>query len=412
MLRSEGKVSFITLSKRLQLTVVATMLVLVGWSAFASVSYVFYGKFLESKENQVANARLAYRSLLSQVTSYQRKFSSITDDLEANHSMMLELVEKNASLQQNLKNVSAQLRNTEEERESVMAVRQSLREKLAKTESDLRQLNNRNFAMKENLETVEGDLQAALSERNEALFNGTRMRRQIKDLEIRLADLEAGEEKAVQLLTERTLNLNDTMARVVEMAGLDLEKLMASNGTDTKGQGGPFIAAEPEGKAAGNLKANLVYLDQQLKQSENLQDVMRRLPLAPPLTSYRVTSSFGKRRDPMNKKWAAHYGLDMGAPFKSSVFVAASGVVKTAGWKGNFGKMVEIDHGAGLVTRFGHLHKILVKKGQQVDFRDKIGLLGSTGRSTGAHLHYEILFNGRSLNPLNFFKAGRYVFQE
>ncbi len=412
MLRSEGKVSFVTLSKRFQLTVVCGVLAIVGWSAFASVSYVFYGQFLESKESQVANARLAYRSLLSQVTAYQRKFSSITDDLESNHSMMLELVEKNASLQQNLKTVSTKLKDTEQERENVLAVRQALREKLSINEDQLRKLNSRNFALQDNLETVEGDLQAALSERNEALFNGTRMRRQIKELEVRLVDLESSERTVVQQLTERTINLNDSMQRVVEMAGLDVEKLLQANGSLPKGQGGPFIAATPDGKAASKLKASLTDLDQHLRQSEGLQDIMRRMPMAPPLTSYRITSPFGKRRDPINKKWSAHYGLDMGSPFKSSVYVAAPGIVKFAGWKGKFGKMIEIDHGAGLKTRFGHLHKILVKKGQRVGFRDKVGLLGSTGRSTGAHLHYEVIFKGRSMNPLKFFKAGRYVFQE
>jgi len=412
MLRSNGRVSFVTLSRHLQLSVVCCMLAIVGWSAFASVSYVFYGKFLESKDNQVANARLAYRSLLSQVTSYQRKFSSITSDLESNHSMMLGLVEKNASLQQNFKTVSSQLRSTELKRESVLAVRQALREKLAISEDQLRTLNSRNYTLGENLETVEGDLQSALSERNEALFTGTRQRRQIKELETRLVDLESAERLAVQQLTERTININDNMQRVIEMAGLDVEKVLQGNSSLLKGQGGPFIVAKPDGKAASELKASLTDLGHYLRQSEGLQDIMRRMPLAPPLTSYRVTSSFGKRRDPINKRWAAHYGLDMGAPFKSSVYVAAPGVVKLAGWKGKFGKMVEIDHGGGLKTRFGHLHKILVKRGQRVDFRDKIGLLGSTGRSTGAHLHYEVIFKGRSMNPLKFFKAGRYVFQE
>ena len=412
MLRSEGRVSYLVLSKRLQMMAFAAVLASVGWSAFASVSYVFFGQFIENKDNQVANARLAYRSLLSQVSAYQRKFSTITGDLESNHSMMLELVEKNASLQQNLKTVSGQLKTTEQERESVLAVRQTLREKLATSENEIRSLSSRNFALKDNLETVESDLQTALSERNDSLFNATRMRRQIKELDTRLADLETTEQTAVLRLTERTINLNDSMQRVVEMAGLDVDKLVQADTTVPKGQGGPFIAATPDGKSASKLKAGLTDLEQHLQLSEDLQDIMRRLPMAPPLTSYRVTSTFGKRRDPLNNKWAAHYGLDMASPFKSPVYVAAPGVIVFAGWNGKFGKMIEIDHGAGVKTRFGHLNKILVKKGQQVNFRDKIGLLGSTGRSTGAHLHYEVIFKGRSMNPLKFFKAGRYVFQE
>jgi murein DD-endopeptidase MepM/ murein hydrolase activator NlpD len=412
MLRSEGRVSFVTFSKRFQMSAVAVALTFVGWSAFASISYVFHDQFLESKDNQVANARLAYRSLLSQVASYQLKFSYVTADLESNHVMMLGLVKNNASLQQNLKTVSAKLKYTEQERERVLAVRQSLREKLTDSEDEVSSLNSQNYALKDNLGTIESDLEVALGERNDAMFKGTRMRRQIQDLDSRLVELESSEQNAVLQLTERTINLNGSMQRVVEIAGIDPENILKINSEFPKGQGGPFIAAKPDGKPASKLKASLSDLEKRLIQSEGLQDIMRRLPMAPPLTSYRVTSSFGKRRDPINKKWSAHYGLDMGAPFKSAVYVAAPGIVKYAGWKGKFGKMIEIDHGSGLKTRFGHLHKILVKKGQHVNFRDKVGLLGSTGRSTGAHLHYEVIFNGRSMNPMKFFKAGRYVFQE
>ena len=412
MLRSEGRVSFVTLSRQFQLCAAAAILSFVGWSAFTSITYIFYDKFLESKDNQVANARLAYRSLLSQVASYQQKFTHLTDDLESNHTMMLGLVKKNASLQQNLKTVSAKLKHTELERESVLAIRQSLSEKLSDSEDTVRSLNSQNFELKDNLETLEADLQIALGERNEAMFNGTRMRRQIKELDSRLVELEKSEQDAVEKLTERTVVLNDSMERVVELAGLNPKKMLQINPVIPKGQGGPFIAAKPDGKPASKLKASLSDLERHLLQSEGLQDIMRRLPLAPPLTSYRVTSPFGKRRDPINKKWSAHYGVDMGSPYKAAVYVAAPGIVKYAGWKGKFGKLIEIDHGSGLKTRFGHLHKILVKKGQKVNFRDKVGLLGSSGRSTGPHLHYEIVFNGRHYNPTKFFKAGRYVFQE
>ena len=144
---------------------------------------------------------------------------------------------------------------------------------------------------------------------------------------------------------------------------------------------------------------------------EMLRDIMRRVPISAPLTNYRVTSSFGKRRDPVNNRWAMHYGLDLGGPMKSVVRATAPGKVVVAGWMGRYGRMVEIDHGAGLRTRFGHMSKITVKKGQKIAFNDQVGLLGSSGRSTGPHLHYEIIFNGKSVDPLKFIKAGQHVFQ-
>ncbi|MBT7505208.1 MAG: M23 family metallopeptidase, partial [Rhodospirillales bacterium] len=156
----------------------------------------------------------------------------------------------------------------------------------------------------------------------------------------------------------------------------------------------------------------LFALDGQLARLETLQSAMPYLPLATPLITYYVTSKFGKRQDPVNKIWSMHYGTDMGATNKSAIFSTAPGVVSHAGWKGKYGNLVEIDHGNGLKTRFGHLSKFFVKKGQSVGFYEKIALVGSTGRSTGPHLHYEIVFNDKPVDPMNFVKAGRYVFQE
>ncbi len=86
--------------------------------------------------------------------------------------------------------------------------------------------------------------------------------------------------------------------------------------------------------------------------------------------------------------------------------------MSATGWSGKYGRLLEIDHGAGIKTRYGHLHKILVKKGRQHKFRNKTGLLGSTGRSTGSHLRYDILFKGKAKNPMKFIKEGRHVFRE
>ena len=411
VLRTEGRVSFVTLSHRLQLGVVGVLFLFGSWTAYTSVSYGLHDKILKSKDGEIASARLAYRSLLMEVATYQQKFTSITRDLEENHSMMLGLVQQNTGLQQNLKVVSAQLQSTEQEREGVRMAREDLRNQLSEVEQKLLAINSHNYVLKDNLSTVEGDLQQVLGERNEALFEGSRMRRQIATLENRLVDLETTQIDAVQQLKERTISYNDNMQRVIQLAGIDADKLLKANGV-LVGQGGPYIPAKPDGLIASKLKASLTELDKHLLHSEALQDVMGKLPLAPPLTSYRVTSPYGKRRDPVNKKWAAHYGLDMASPLKSGVYVAAPGKVVLAGWKGNYGRFIEIDHGSGIVTRYGHLNKILVKKGQLVNFRDKIGLLGSSGRSTGAHLHYEVSFKGRNMNPIKFFKAGRYVFQE
>ena len=145
------------------------------------------------------------------------------------------------------------------------------------------------------------------------------------------------------------------MEKVVKLAGLDLGQLLKSHNHKPNGQGGPFIAIGPDDLPGQQLKANLINLDIQLTRWEALQGAMRRLPLAPPLKSYYITSGYGKRRDPINRRWAAHYGIDMGNVFKSAVYATAPGEVTYAGWKGKSGNLVEIDDGARRNTPYRHL---------------------------------------------------------
>ena len=412
LLRTHGRVSFVRLGQRVQISCAAVVLLAFGWMTFASVSYFMNDSVLAAKDSQIAESKSAFHSLLGDVAEYQKKFTNLTRDMEDNHALMLGLVEKNASLQQNLTTVAKQLTMTRTEREEVAKARERLKEKLGEIEDSMRKVASKNFSLTDNLNTVESDLQKALAERNQSLFESTRLNRRVKELETRLSELQESEDLAVQRLTESTVNYIDTMERVVAMAGLEVSSLVKGVEPRSKGQGGPFIAAKPDDLPAKQLRTGLLKLDTHLTRFEALQDVMQRVPLATPLTSYYITSSFGKRRDPINNRWAAHYGIDLGSTFKSSVYATAPGVVTFAGWQGKYGKLVEIDHGAGLKTRYGHLHAIHVKKGDKVEFHKVIGLLGSTGRSTGAHLHYEVEFKGRAKNPMNFIKAGRYVFQE
>lgn len=410
-LRTAGRVSFFRLSHGLQLTILALFLLTGAWMTFASVSYMLHDKVLTAKDAQIASAHLAYRSLLGEVAGYQNKFSSITRDLEENHAMMLGLVEKNAALQQNLKSVANQLNSTEQEKNLVIGARKELKKQLAEIDNKMSSISSRNYTLKDSLDSTELDLHTALAERNKALFESTRMRRHIRNLEVRLVDLQKAEEESVKLLIDRTTDYIGTMEKVIKLTGLKVKRLLSADNGLPRGQGGPFIEVKPDDLPANRLKANLSNLDSYLRQLAGLQEIMAKLPLTVPLNSFYITSGFGKRRDPINKRWAAHYGVDLGNVFKSSVYATAPGVVTYSGWKGKYGKLVEVSHGSGLKTRYGHLYKILVRKGEKISFRQKIGLLGSTGRSTGAHLHYEVLFKNRYKNPMKFIKAGRYVFQ-
>jgi len=414
-LRAEGRMAHVRISCRMQAFLALTAMGAGAWVAFSTASYVLHDNVLEAKDHQIANVRLEYRSLLGEVAEYQTRFTDITGELKQYHATMLGLAEHNTALQKNLNSVETKLRSTEGERENVIAAREGLKGRLNELENDMAKLANRNFALKGNLTSVEDDLETTVSERNHAFFERGRMARQIKALETQLAALQTAEQDVVQRLTEQTIASRDEFANVVEIAGLNVADLLKEGASASKAQGGPFIniseADKADGMPADALRTSLTNLDVQLSQLEGLQSVLRKLPLSSPLDYFQVTSRHGKRRDPFNGRWAMHYGIDMGGIYKSSVYATAPGVVTFVGWKGNYGRMVEISHGSGIKTRFAHLHSTLVKKGQKIKFREKVALVGNSGRSTGAHLHYEIIYKGRSRDPMKFMKAGRYVFQ-
>jgi len=412
-IRTRGRIRFFRIPQWTQVSVAATALLFSGWVGYTTFSFIQHGEIIGAKNTQIADARHAYNDLLSDVTSYQSRFTELTRDLEDNHNLMLSLVERNATLQLSLTTVEKQLRNTEDEREDVASARETLRGKLTRIENDMRQLSTKNFSLRDNLMSVETDLQTVVRDRDHAHERNTILQTQITALEDRLTSLQTAQDIAVEKMTERTMAYIGSLEKIVEIAGIEVDTLIASSeGIVTKeSQGGPFIPVKPE-EPGGVLMKKLVRLDDHVNQWETLQTIMARLPLVAPLNTYSITSSFGKRRDPMNKRWSAHYGVDFGAPMRSPIYAPAPGIVKQAGNKGRYGRFIEIDHGSGIFTRYGHLNKIYVKRGQKIDFRHKIGQLGSSGRSTGPHLHYEVVFNGKPRNPMLFIKAGRHVFQK
>jgi murein DD-endopeptidase MepM/ murein hydrolase activator NlpD len=130
------------------------------------------------------------------------------------------------------------------------------------------------------------------------------------------------------------------------------------------------------------------------------------LPSQRPVDSFRYTSPFGVRSDPFHSTAAMHAGIDLAAPTGTPVHATADGLVSRAEVASGYGNLVQLDHGAGVQTRYGHLLRILVKAGQSVHRGDVIALVGSTGRSTGSHLHYEVRVADRAIDPLPFMARG------
>lgn len=147
-----------------------------------------------------------------------------------------------------------------------------------------------------------------------------------------------------------------------------------------------------------------------LEEAKFYQDVVSALPLGEPIdVPFRETSGYGLRSDPFTRRPAFHAGMDMAAYRSAPIVAAGPGVVTFAGPRAGYGRLVEVDHGYGFKTRYGHLLRVDVKKGDTVNMGDLVGRMGSTGRSTGPHLHYEVWFRGKTYNPVKFLRAGQHV---
>ena len=265
------------------------------------------------------------------------------------------------------------------------------------------------------------------SERGELVAQRDRLNRKIQDLEVTLAVVQVSQEKLLERVAARTDEGIAEATRLLGMTGIDVDTLieaaerrekqddltLASAGSISAsgfGRGGPFVAASQRAKIAP-LQIKAEDLEQRMVQQQRMRDLLKALPLASPVDHYRMTSTFGPRRDPFYKRVSRHRGLDLANKAGTPIFSPGPGEVVFAGWNGLYGRMIEIDHGFGVRTRYGHLEKLLVEKGDKVIFRDEIAKMGSTGRSTGPHLHYEVLVNGVPTDPGKLLKAGKYFFK-
>ncbi|MGB2106690.1 MAG: peptidoglycan DD-metalloendopeptidase family protein [Candidatus Puniceispirillum sp.] len=140
---------------------------------------------------------------------------------------------------------------------------------------------------------------------------------------------------------------------------------------------------------------------------DNHRSALRKIPFKPPMLYFYISSNYGYRKHPVTKKKVFHHGIDLAGTWQEDILVSAPGVVTFAGRAGSFGNVVRVRHAFGVETVFAHLSKIRVKKGQDVSEGTVIGNMGRTGRTEGAHLHYEVRVNGESLNPQLFFDVGR-----
>ena len=222
-----------------------------------------------------------------------------------------------------------------------------------------------------------------------------------------LARIEARQLAFVARLTRYAELRAKRAEQAIRTLGLDPRTVLASN---TSAMGGPF---ERLASDAGNtLDPRFERLGTSLAKMSALERGLDGIPQFMPADVNSISSGFGYRRDPFNGSAAMHSGLDFSGPNGAPIYAAAVGRVRFVGVKSGYGNVVEIDHGAGVVTRYAHMSRFDVPVGRILEAGTVIGGIGSTGRSTGPHLHFEVRINGRAVNPRPFLETAPHVLEQ
>jgi murein DD-endopeptidase MepM/ murein hydrolase activator NlpD len=229
----------------------------------------------------------------------------------------------------------------------------------------------------------------------------------------RIEMVRAGQERLIDAADEFAKTRADRLRLAFRLAGLTPSAYMPKGAA----LGGPLIEArDPRALAAvldvdEGFAQRIQHAATNLSEASALADAASKLPFARPTANTPKSSGFGVRFDPFTRRPAFHSGLDFSGGYNTPIYTTAPGVVSFTGVRSGYGNTIEVDHGRGFKTRYAHLQAIAVSPGQRLGVGQRIGAMGSTGRSTGPHLHYEVWVNGRAQNPDRFVKAGDYVLQ-
>lgn len=458
-IRANDHVRFLALSRRSQLVLAGLGIFLIGWMAAATAFVIAMNRAVDSRDARLARQRVAYDKLVTDVAAYQDKVAQVTRSLRDRQAYLLGMFETGAgrdpagdaaaadgntpagrdaaaraalqrqirqldgelesmtemsvALEDNLADVRRRLAAAMAERDQVAMARAELWSRLQESQRREKGEAERNLTLRDTLNRTLQQLNLATDERDQIERERDFYRAKYKELERDIADSQEQQQNLVYRLAERAADSILEAERIVTLAGINPKAMLrTAHALPPSGQGGPFMPLDRVERPLEPLQSAIALLDLQLERWDGLQQLLRAMPFAPPLDAYSITSTFGPRTDPFTQSMSMHQGLDLSAPRRTVIYAPSPGTVVFASRKDRYGKMIEIDHGMGIVTRYGHLDEMLVKPGDKVGFRAKIGMVGSTGRTSGSHLHYEIVVKGKQYDPQKFLEVGKSLYKE
>ncbi|MFT7360706.1 MAG: murein DD-endopeptidase MepM/ murein hydrolase activator NlpD [Pseudoalteromonas tetraodonis] len=364
LIRQNGEVKHVVLAPWLQVSVLAIIITAIVWMSVSSIRVYM-------QTHQISHIE---QTQLDKQAQWQQKVKQQQQRYALQQEQLAELEQKQALLQGMIESLPA-----------------SISKDAIKLEGEL-DSSPINESESEFHEPLEDDK----SQNKQAHNNAT-------SFEQRYTLLNEQYDTNFTLLAAQINQRHDAILEILQDTGL--ENALAQHlalAAQTTAQGGPLDILD-ESKIPNTFLA----IADKLLVLNQLENFLTALPntLPLPAAKYYISSNFGLRKDPMNKRRAFHKGVDLAGWHKTEIFAPADATVRRAGRNGGYGNFIELEHKNGVVTRFGHLNKVNVKKGQVVAKHDVIGLMGSTGRSTSTHLHYEVLIDDKHVNPLKITKA-------
>lgn len=422
-LKSDSETRFIRLRPSTQAMAILVFCLALGWMMFASALVLMGAVDSGNRSADYARQIALYESRLTAVSqerdaraaeaaSAQDRFNAALAQVSAMQGLLLAAEDRTRELQTGVDVIQATLRRVIQERDTARAGMEALNAAIQGKPGAVSELGRA------------ADVEATVAFLSRALTDLA------KDRDAVAEDLTRAEERTAAIAKEkRALESRDAMIfaklddaltvsveplnKMFRDLGLDPDTLIAAVRKGYSGEGGPLtpisLAAPNELPSPEELHANAILAG--LDRLNLYRIAAFQVPLGLPLkTSFRYTSPFGGRDDPLGAGERMHEGQDMGGAYGSPVYATADGVVTYAGWENGYGRLIKIRHAYGIETRYGHLSQIRVSVGDRVSRGDRIGDMGNSGRSTGTHLHYEVRIDGRAVNPMTFIRAANHVF--
>lgn len=366
----------------------------------------------EAYQMQLEDVAAERDARAAEASTAQERFRRAMEEISRKQGALLRLVDAQRALESTLDLTRAQLQEAIGARDAMARANERLTARLAELESARAALDGAEADRTETLQAVSGALAEAVAVRDTVAADREALAGELATLEMRTALDEQRQAAAMKELEQAVALAFGPLETMFESVGLDVDSLLATIRQSYSGQGGPLVPVGVSTRSLDpGLSSQLDSLMVDLDRLTLLRLAANETPYAMPVkAAFRLTSPFGFRRDPTGRGRRMHTGLDLAGPLNTPIYATTDGEVVFAGRQGAYGNVVRIRTDLGFEMIYAHQARVRVETGQRVSRGERIGDMGSTGRSTGVHVHYEVRWNGEPVDPMMYVEASENVF--